>query len=742
MAKKITIAFSDNPITDNTGFDYNITISGYLLYYTNGESYLEILYNSTPSFDINEIVVGATLEETLQITLSYLRANFANSIIQYYIVGNAIEVIVNADADIELGTGLNDNITLTVTDIEPSGVNLIYYLYFDAYVLNIYKENYLGNATEIFGSFTLKKSSVDSILEPIRGTGLNISLEANQNLTFEEFIISEEFTYKTELVKVKSGEVVFKGYIKPDGCQQSFVNDEWLVNIESVDGLGLLKDLSFVQSNGLQFTGKMSVYDVIKGCLDRTKLFLDINTSVNVIYTGYAGTNILKDIYVNAARFVKNNQDSTIMDCNDVLTSMLNLFSTIITQQDGEWWILRPTDLVLNGYTGFINQNTDVTFTKNLNAVLGSQINNFYPHHADANQQIEVKGAISAYRLNYEYSFLDGFIVNNTLNHDIDLVYTDWTVNGSLSPNILINDPLDLSGALMRSTTLRPQVDPPVLLPPFVPYDFETVLTSDPISVLEDAVLNLKVTLNTTAYQTFFTFKIKTSDNYYLNSSGQWTLTDSYFSGVCGEKKLTGNYSNDFTFKSEPVLNDCTIEVIIGNPYTLATDVGLTEITYIQVTDVTQVNPAIIGEFHTVSRISPPSSITKENQKVLNGDSGTLYIGSIYKDDQLTPTETWTRVDKFESLPLLGISAMDDLRVQSNPIKVFSGSIFGRIPYLSVVTIDNIFGLFMFTEYDYDYKTNLSQVKLIQFYNSDLGDIYYEVSPDYGNSTIKPTIKG
>jgi len=45
-------------------------------------------------------------------------------------------------------------------------------------------------------------------------------------------------------------------------------------------------------------------------------------------------------------------------------------------------------------------------------------------------------------------------------------------------------------------------------------------------------------------------------------------------------------------------------------------------------------------------------------------------------------------------------------------------------------------------EYDYDYKSNKSNVKLMQFYNSDLGDISYEVSPDYGNSNIKPTIIG
>jgi len=102
--------------------------------------------------------------------------------------------------------------------------------------------------------------------------------EANQALTFDEFVLADEFTYKTELLK--NGVVIFEGYIKPDGIQQSYVNDEWLINIESTDGLGALKDLSFVQANGLHFTGKMSFYDIIKGCLDRTHLSMDINTSI------------------------------------------------------------------------------------------------------------------------------------------------------------------------------------------------------------------------------------------------------------------------------------------------------------------------------------------------------------------------------------------------------------------------------------------------------------------------------
>ncbi len=736
MAKKIIIDFSAQPIINVVGFSYTISVDSFPLYYPTGDFELKVNFiaNGATPEEYYELAIGTSLDETLQILLSFLRETYQNDLINYSLVNNTIEVLIQADAVVTIGENLNDNITITTEDVEPFGINLKYYLYFDDYTLNIYKSNYLGSSSEIFGTFTLKKSSVDTILTPIRGTALELSLEANQTLTFDEFLLEDEFTYKTELLK--GSQTIFEGYIKPDGCQQSYVNDAWYVNIESNDVLGALKDLSFVQSNGLRFTGKMSVYDVIKGCLDRTRLSLTINTSTEVTYVDYAGTNILKDIYVNADRFIKNENDTVIMDCNEVLTSMLNLFSAVITQQDANWWIYRPNDLQLNGYTTFINQDTNTSFTKNLNAVLGSQINNFYPHHCDGNQQIEVKGAISAYRLNYQYGFLEGFINNPNLNHNEEMVFTDWTTNPSLpTANIIIvDDALSLSGLKM----IVREGSGPI-----------NVLTSNVFAAYSNSILTFRTKVTTRQTGGFyigtgvqFIIKITTSDGYFLNGNNQWSLTDSF---IRVRTKARYNVENSLSYEllMPPVPNNCDITVIICEVrLTLGSSEISAGINYIQILDNEIQKNGIVGEFHTVTRSEPPSSITKENQKVFNGDGSEILIGSIYKDDLETPTNIWTRKDKFETLPLLGISAMDDLRIQSNPIKVFSGSIFGQIPYMSVITIDNITGLFMPIEYDYDYKTNKSQVKLLEFYNTDIADIQYTISPDYGNNTIKPTIKG
>jgi len=729
MAKKIIISFSAQPITTGVGWSYNIKANGINIPYNSGVIDCEINFRPTGTTQtVNIVAVGANLAETLTITLAHLRAFYVNSAIDYNIVGNTIEVLINADVDIVVSATINANIIITQSEVEPNFLNLKYFLIYGDYRLNILQKNYLGFSTEIFGAITINKGSVETILEPIRGTGISLSLEANSALTFDEFGLADEFTYKTELSK--NNQIIFKGYIKPDGIQQSYVNDEWLVNVESVDGLGLLKDLSFVQNNGLTFTGRLSMYDVIKGCLNRTGLVMQINTSIEIEYNGYTGTNILKNVYVNSERFIKAENDPVIMDCNEVLTSVLNLFSGVITQEDGQWYVYRPNDLVLNGYVTFINQETNATFTKNLTKVLGSQIDNFYPHHCDGNQQIEMKGAISAYRLNYEYGFLDGLILNKNLTHNTSLVFPNWTV---ISSTYIVNDPLDTQGLILISdtTTVGPV---PVI----------DIIESNLFTAKAGDVLKLNTDVFTTGGKHYVRFKLETSDGKYMNADGVWTTDPNvFFKGTAGSFGGFNNTSN-FTFTTQPVINDCTIILTICRPVSLAisTFQELVEITKIDVTELIAQASGVVGEFHTVSRKSPPSSITKENQTVFNGDGTTSLIGTIYKDDNFTATKFWSRKNKFESYPLLRISAEDDLRIQPNPIKVFSGGIFGQIPYLSVVTINNVLGLFMFTEYSYDIQTNKINGKLTQFYNSDLGDLQYSLDKDYGNNTIKPTIKG
>jgi hypothetical protein len=726
MANKITFQFTANP-SIGFGFSYFALVNGYKIPYSNGNT--DVLVNfialGATEANLQEIAIEATLDLTIEKTLKRLIDTYVNSKVIYTRISNSIEVFINVDSVLEL-TETNANIEAIIYEVPVIFPDLKYYIKWDDYFLGIRQKNYQGFATEIFGNVVLKKGTVEEILDPIRGTGLNIDLEANPSLTFDEFLLADEMTYTVQL---KNGnQTIFNGFIKPDGVQQSFVYDTWLVNIEVIDGLGALKDLSFVYPNGNQFIGKLSMFEIIRGCLDRTGSLMTINSSIELNYIGYAGTNILKDTYLNSSRFIKND-GTTIMDCNSVLNSVLNLLSAVITQEDGQWWIYRPNDLKQNKSTTFINNTTNTTFIKNLDYNLGSQIDNYYPHHCGANQQIEVKGAISAYRLNYEYGYVLGLLSNGNLNHDGNLNYYGWTKT-DVNASYIFNDGIADNGLKMNpDNSITP---------------LKYLLTSD--KVFLEAPLNFKITGTVKADGVcLFYFMVKLG-NYYMKADGTWTNTQSFFLGAkiwTTEPESFGIYTKTFELQSDTIPVSGDVQVIIFVP-----KVGLdpNAATKCEVYSVNLTNPVAkngkVGEFHTVSRKLPPSSITKENQTVFNGDGNNSLIGSIYKSDKITLTDLWARKDKFEQYPILRISAEDDLRIKRNPIKVFSGSILGLFPYLSIININNIAGLFMFTEYTYDFRSKILNAKLTQFYNDELGDIDYLPTTDYGNNTIKPTIKG
>jgi hypothetical protein len=599
---------------------------------------------------------------------------------------------------------------------------------FTGFSVFIYEKDYVGVSTEIFGKVSFDKGSVKDILDPIRGTGLSLQLQADSNLTFEEFSEADEKTYTVAVVK--NNKVFFQGFLKPDGVTQSFVQDIWIVNLDFVDGLGVLKDLAFVNSAGNNFVVKMSMFQIIEACLARTGLVMSINSSVKLKYLGYTGANILKDTYLNADRFFKIDaqisQGGTIMTCEEVLNSVLNIISACITQQDGNWWVYRPNDF--NDNVVFIDNSTDTSFTKTLSFAVGSQIDNFYPHHCNGNQQIETKGAISAYRINYKYGFKSGILLNPSLIHDSDLVFEDWTMYSDIGNTILVNDPLDDRGLIMKTKY--------ALFGTY--YD---ILESAPVFLLAGSQIDFTASMFVANKDTitFFQFRIHRSDGFRINQDGQWV------DGLIGPPIVVesiGQFDFDWTLKCEPVPNDCDVTVIIRNVQSGKFNVNAYNAEIKTINILSNYNyDGKVGEFHTITRTVSPSSITKENQEVYNGDSiGDVFEGAIYKADQETLTTQWTRTDWIEEKPILQISGEDDMRIAQKTQKVFIGDFYGYVPYLSIVSINNLVGKFMFIEHSYDTDTNITRGKLKQFYTNEVGGLLYELSFDYGN-TVKPSIK-
>ena len=751
MVKKIILSFIDNPVV-GLGFVYTTFLNGIPILYNSGQTSVSIEYlaNGNPDEIPFKIELQTTLDATIEKTLAFLNANYVNDFVTYERSGNEIFAIISIENVTVFTSSSNANVVITSDNVSNAdNLNLKYFFQYtnvvnDTFLCRIFKKQYLGNAIEINGTATLEKGSVKNHTDSIRGTGLAIELEASLEMTLEDLYTENEQDFTVKFYK--NNKLIFNGFLKPDGVYQSFVRDYWMLSLDCVDGLGALSNLSFVQESGFRFNGKMKASDIIYNCLKRTGIILPINTSINTLYDGLVGTDnldILTKIYLNADRFFKNDSqgsgDGTLMSCEEVLKSVLDIFSACITQENGEWYIYKASEIYKLPYVLFRRYNVNNVYignvTLNLNKSLGSQIDNYYPHHSGGNQKIEMNGSISAFRMGYKYGFVDGLLVNNSLQYDENLNYSGWTKN-TIANSFLVKDPLSSYGLFMRS------LDPPDAT--------VLILTSSPIAIKEGGLFDFKASLTTYGFSTDYLFKIKLG-SYRLISNGEWVTTDSFFQYTLGssaeDAKNFTEISDTFNISSSPAPIEGVMYIEIYRPKNRLPPfaVSLRPMVKIRSVDITTNSAELktkVGEFHTVSRISKVSSIVKENKSVSNGDrSENFYLGTIFKEDGVLDTRTWSRKGSFESYPLLRIAAEDELRLGQKPLKVFSGNIFGFLPYLSFLQINSINGRFFPIEYSYDTLNNQIKLKVLELYAEEIPDIMYKFSFDYGN-TVKPTIVG
>jgi hypothetical protein len=730
--RKIIIEFTENPSVGNA-FSYEIDVLGSPFLYPNGFTTLNLDFVSGSDVAYESISIKSTLTDTINNTLNFLTTYYSSPYIGYSKMGDSIEVLLNFnDAVVTYPYEPSDSILISDDAYSPDVNYKLKYLVqwvdtegFD-YSVRIYKKGYTGSSTSVSGYAVLNYGSVNNNLDAVRGNGLDLSLNATTDLTLEDLYTEDENSFSVKMYR--KNKLLFDGFLKPDGVYQSFVQDQWILNLSCVDGLGLLQDLAFVQSNGLQWIGKQRAIDVIYNCLQRTELQMNINTSVNIYYNGLTPSDTLDplhEVHVSVNRFVKDDND-TIMNCNEVLTSILNLFNAVICQNNGQWYIYKPNEIYANSIVKFRQYSeTNNTYIKlntiNLGFNLGSQVNNYYPHHSGGNQQIQIKGSVSAVRLNYKYGFVKSLNANPNLTHT-EKVYPGWTV---INDAYVIIDPLKTQG-LISAVVIPSGMFPTVY--PIMYSDDVALIAGDTIKVA------LRGTLTGSSQQANAKFRVTLTQSSgavsYMRLNGTWSATEEFI-------VLGMNPNFDITIQSQALPASGDISLTIFQALQTFSGTGNYELTFADVQNsATASSAGAVGEFHSVQRQNRPSSISKDTITIYNGDSPSLiYEGAIYEDDDTVPTSTWFRKGKTENKPILQIAVEDILRAQQKPQKVFSGDIYGFMPYLSIVNIDNLEGKFMPIEWSFNALTNVTSVKLLEIFANELTDIDYTYALDYGNTT-------
>ena len=611
--------------------------------------------------------------------------------------------------------------------------------------VDILQESFTSDSKQIYGTCSLEYSETEDTLEPIRGCGLRIDLEANSNLNFSDLYTEEERTFS--VVYKRDEEILFNGWLSPEGIFESLVADKWVISLDCLDGIGFLKNLSYVDSNGLPFIGKQSMLEIVSNCLKRTKTIQDILVKIDIIHDGLSfNQDVLNGTYLNVNRFIKDDGD-TIMNCDEVLRSVLDIFGAILVSSRGKWIICKPNKLVDKPNVFFFGYDSDgkplnngfnsIDFKENL----GSQIDGYYPHHVNANQQKTVKNSIGAFRINYKYGLVKGFISNTSLVSLSNNTLPEYTI---LNSNYL-GFPPDRSGVYLDTiSAIVPilKLSDTITLPAASVVDFYFKYFAD--TPYRFGRVEIKLTTSSNTYY----LKGKSSltpPNDELNRiiECEWITQQTYLSFGASKWGLTGA-DNTMTFKPLPTPEDGNISLtVFSSGYS---DFVLDGYFYLKEINFTPnaIVDNVIGEAHTFERIEKPSSKIAKNKEVFNADNPSdVYLGTIYKSNQTTPTEKWRRLnDLYFEESILKIMGEERMKMYARPRQVFSGDVYGFFNYLSVFSINGLDGVFMATAYNYNAAENITSLQLTEILDPPIyEDIKYLPVQEY-KEVVEPTIKG
>lgn len=613
----------------------------------------------------------------------------------------------------------------------------------DIYLLEILEQGFEGVVTEIRGRITHDYATRKDIMHPIVASSLDITLEADEDLTLSDLYTEEESKFKVRLKR--NGQIIFYGILKPDGIWEDFVSNRWEISMDAMDGLSILKDLSFVKDSGAPYYDEITQFDALKQCLHRIGYDLPINISTTLpTYEGFTGTDtILNSVKMNADRFYQDEKKENIMDCEEVLKSVLEIYSATIIQMNGEWWVFRAIDVsdTMNFYRYDGETKTDIVWNAALE--IGSHTNNFPIFHCGANQKKSISPSAQAFRVNYKYGTVRSVNENPYIKLNSGLSANGYNINNPDS-GVFRNDPpngINAKIVLSDSSYFNNKT----LLIENIGGDF----------IQENELVNVNFTFENNGYAGSGTsyiglhYEIAT-DLYQLSqnrASGEirWILKTSLDWSVEFWKFMQYNGKNGIGLGAATLLvelppfpEDSNIKIKVFRDVTYSADYSpdyRLVVKNIEVVPLASGN--LKGEFHTAQRLTRISSVTKADKVVNNGDSlSDIYYGTLYKASG-EPTELWP------TKPLLQLMAEDALRIAPRPMYFFEGNVYGYFPYLANVLINNVPGKFQISKYSFDTQTNVNNTNFKEFDNVVLVegvDYRYEFDYDYG-STTKVTIK-
>ena len=616
----------------------------------------------------------------------------------------------------------------------------------DNFKCDIYKVGtYSGEPIQLDGYCVHSYKSVSNLFDPIRGASLNINFLADASGILEDLNVIQEFQFF--VVFFRNEKPIFSGWVLPDGIFQDYVKDEWNVSLQAVDGLGFLKNYEYIpqviatlpSSSPTVENVYPQEFNILYTILSRVGYNIPIATfdDINQGFDSTTGepfgsidfANINSRI-VNKEVFINKNEN--YFDCETILKDILQKYNFTISQglvNDDLCWILARPAFQLNASNqkGSIWKPASVdgnkiifsraeTFANNNNIVCSDYQSNTVTHnaiHCGANQNIIYNPAVQNFRFDQKWLGLrnQGYV---------SLDATNYTKIGTEPLDQFTSDGLSIEVGGVINEVFR-QTNPLIV-------NLENV----------EIVIKYTYTLNTSETGNFRdlthirvkAIDLNTSDVYYLNRD-----SENVFEWESSPETL--RFRNSFDAPLINAIGVIELRLPAISNVELYIDVwrfasGLATTNIFMTLNKIEVFYSLIelglGEFHDSKLVNFRSSFLNEPVKVINSNQNDdVFLNNLYRNDagNLIPQSSWNTKDSAPNYDdLLELTSRERLDMLQKPQMIFSGDIYGFIPYFTTVKYDRIDGLFLPLSYSYNTLTNIIKLECSQGFSSIVNKTY------------------
>jgi hypothetical protein len=272
-------------------------------------------------------------------------------------------------------------------------------------------------------------SAGDSLIEsPIKGSTATLNIECNTNFQYIDLYSSEDMTYKMKVYYGSTPTLYWQGWLGSD-YTEPYNSVPYTVSLVAADGLGLLKYIDY-KNGATYYTGRDEECDIILSVLSKigyTSFTEFCNIYENRMRAGVADTP-MNQVKIEMDLF-KNK------DCYYVLEEILKKYNAIIRQNNGEFVIFRPVELVDTTLYGRIISTGSVTGTS-------ITTDKFLMREGitDSSDIIDLDGGVLMFQSpaskitsNQDYGQRDSWIKNS--DFDVNTwdgsAFQNWTITGA-----------------------------------------------------------------------------------------------------------------------------------------------------------------------------------------------------------------------------------------------------------------------------------------------------------------------